>query len=114
MDEIEIDTGRRAVTEAMADLDGGLVVRDVPEVESVGWYGSSVHAEDGAFAVVRLGLTDLVGEVVAVEWEGRRVVALVLAERDVPVDLALQRSVFWRLAPLWTDEITAERVVIAA
>ncbi len=91
---------RRAFATAQALLRGPDLL-PIPEVASAGWHDVATHPEEGSFAVVRVGLREeLVGEVVRVQAQDRSVFALVVGARDVPVDVSLARSLFYRLAPL--------------
>lgn len=109
--EPEIAAGRLAFSASQRAFDGA-VARRATEVRSVSWHGTLVHPEDGAFAVARRGLEDLVGEIVRVSWKGRSVLVYVIAPRGVPGDLSLSRAAFLRIAPLSADRVPAVVEVI--
>lgn len=109
MIEPEILQGRRAYATAQSLFTGPTILR-LPLVKTCGWYGTSVEREDGSFAVVRVGLEDMIGDIVKVEFRGRSVFAYVIGARDVPVDIALSRGLFQHLGPLWAESIRLSRV----
>lgn len=76
-------------------------------VLSVGWHGASVHAEQGAAAVVGLdaGLDDLLGELLHVSVDGREVYVLVFGARDVTQPLSLARRAFAALGLLANEKL---------
>lgn len=104
--EPEILAGRRvfAVTQ---QLFAGAPLRRLPERVSVGWHGTDVDAETGAFAVVRQswGLDDLIGEVLRLTTDtGRVCFVYVLGARDVPTDISITRRAFFPTLALLAEE----------
>lgn len=105
----EINVGRRGFPEAQRLFASGLE-RRVGSLIDVGWYGTEVHPESGAFALVRIGgpLEDLVGEVVRVARPDteREAYVYVLGARDVPEDLVLFRRAFAELGGLYLERLS--------
>lgn len=111
IEEPELVVARRAFTASQPAL-AGPPLRYATEVAEVGWHGTAIDPERGAFALVRRGLEDLVGEILSVAFERRVVYVYVLAARNVPSDLSLTRAAFLRVSPLWRDILAAEVGVV--
>jgi hypothetical protein len=112
--EQEVADARRAFPQAQVLL-AGAPISQLPAFVSVGWYDSTVHAETGAFALVREDgpYTDLVGEVIRVSYRARQAYVYVVgATLDLPVDLALYRRAFLELALLTRSSVSCVVEVI--
>lgn len=103
--EEEVALARRAFPKAQELLAG--VPEGQPRYIDVGWYDSEAHPETGAFALAREGgpHTDLVGQILRVENEGRVVFVYVVGGGDVPHDLSLYRRAFFGLGLLTHESL---------
>lgn len=104
--EQELLDGRRAFPEAQR-LFAGVALRRLPERVDVGWHGTDIDVETGAFAVVRdgAGLDDLIGEILIVSVGTRSVLVFVMGARAVPQDISLSRRGFLALGLLAKESI---------
>lgn len=107
---------RRAFPKAQ-ELLASTPLRPAPDLTACGWHGTSVHREDGAFALVNLGKPGLdeayVGEVIRVRFEDRSCLVYVIGARDLPWDLSLTRRAFMALSPLWATSLTVYSEVMS-
>jgi hypothetical protein len=110
--EQEILDGQRAWLSTQAIFDGG-TLREATEVETVGWYGTRTHTLEGAFAVVRVGLEDLIGETLRVTHRRRAAVVYVVAARDIPQDVAVTRRSWMAFETLSEFEVRPLVEVVA-
>lgn len=113
--EPEITAGRRAYPKAQELLDSTLL-RPAPDLRVCGWHGTSVHPEDGAFALVNADVAALevyVGEVVRVRYGDRSCVAYVIGSRVLPWDVSLTRRGYMALAPLWAESLAVNVEVLS-
>lgn len=81
----------------------------------VGWYGTDVHPETGAVALVRSGseLAELIGEVIRLRSPSGEAYALVVSgSSDLTADLCVARRCFLDLAPLADRVVDMEVAVI--
>ena len=81
----------------------------------IGWYDGAVDENEGCFALVRAGgpLDDeLIGRVVRVTWADRSIHVYCVGAADLPTDIALHRSAFFRLHMLWRDSLRGSAQVV--
>lgn len=99
--EPEIRWARRAFPKSQ-ELLAGEADRRLPRRHAVGWYGTEMEAEQGAFAVVRAGagLDDLFGQVLKITGNRNVVFVYVLGSRGIPTDIAVSRRAFMALGRL--------------
>lgn len=104
----------RAFPEAQRLLAGAADSR-LESFVDLGWYDSAVEAAVGSYAVVRTSgpLTHLVGDVISVLHEDRRVFAYVYGQASVTEDIALYRRAFLHLAPLAAETLPTLIEVLA-
>ena len=90
---------------ALAPMGGGgaTVLLDA----RVGWHGSLLAPETGAFCLVcqEGRLAGRIGELLEVGQPGRSVIVLVDGSVGLPGDLSLSRRAFLALGPLAVDEL---------
>ena len=112
--EPEIMAGRRGFPDAQR-LFAGVPLRRLPTRIDVGWHGTSIDPETGAFAVVRdgAGLDDLIGEVLHLIVGRKEAFVFVLGSRNVPQDISLTRRGFLALGLLSRESIAAVVEVVS-
>lgn len=110
--ELALLAGRRAFPVAQQLLSGS--PKAAPQLMKVGWHGSSLDPETGAFARVQrdAGFDDLIGQIVRVYAGNRYVFAYVLGDAVLLSDLSLARRAFAGLARLSLDTLSAEVVSV--
>lgn len=101
--------GRRAFSTTQAAWNTRSVTRRFTRLIDIGWYDSSVDAEDGAFALVDESseLTDLVGDLIKVTRSGALSVwVYVLGVADLDeFEIGLTRRAFMQIGILANESV---------
>lgn len=115
--EPEILEARRSFPDAQSALDDGVGEKVADGPFALGWYGTSVSRERGAFAVVadRGLLSDLIGDRVRIVYDTASVVAYVFGGAVFDTcDIAVTRRAFAALELLVVERIDVEIEVLSS
>jgi hypothetical protein len=113
--EPEILAARQGYTDAQEDLFGTPIERR-PGLPSCGWYGTSVSAERGSFALVNRGgpLEDLIGDRLKLTYGDCSTFVYVFGSDDLDYDIHITRRAFAALELLAVERIDLIVEVVAS
>lgn len=104
--EPEVLDARLPFPDAQVALDGVPSSR-LTDFHTCGWYGTTLHDERGAFAMVNETgpLADLIGDRLRLRYERKSVNVYCFGSTDLPHDIAITRRAFASLELLAVEEI---------